>query len=647
MLYSNDPIERWWGNSSAQTPFPGKIALFVGAGVSMNSPTCLPSGADLTTALLNHLLDKRAADEILSVFRQCSSVIGRQLPRLEHILDIACNRAKIEPQAPNSDPRNLLRLFENRTPNSLHRLIARFLIEKRSWVITTNFDECIEHEYSEMCGKDVPVHVIRSEKPSLDPLDYASQAEWGLVKLHGTIRHGVDELGSTLSDLVPRLPPQFRELLTRIFESVDLVVVAGYSGTDHFDVNAWIRGRVNAKVKPRLIWVMHSEKNSECVDEDKECEPFISWHRATGKQQVLHRRTEPYLATLLGQPLETVDCKGHAGEQLSLPRLLDLLYRPSEAQRHLNGAYLSITIGLGRLAEEEFRQFRHYLKSEGAQRELVPKIFSRMGMHDEANHSLISLSNICAPSILLQRLKIFRRIGRPVRALIEIAMDCFRPKPDDPRSQETFEVLLEAIECVLDFVEDAQTLKMFRSKLPRRLFSATISCLLTRFGSAPVKISLALEGKMEVLGIRCGALLDDEEALIGQQLWSLLDEQFSYPDFYLDSGPAIQGYYLIALSTCWEEDRLADLVDTYLLFVRILLVEIRRKWPRRSGFHFNPYRANTIPIKVVEKLLGKADHLARALDEPHLLVEVARQRVQADQILGGFQYWRQQRLYLG
>lgn len=71
------------------------------------------------------------------------------------------------------------------------------------------------------------------------------------------------ELTSTLSNLVLGLPSQLQDLLKEIFESVDLIVVAGYSGTDYFDVNAWIRKRMNAKTKPRLLWIKHAD---ECSD---------------------------------------------------------------------------------------------------------------------------------------------------------------------------------------------------------------------------------------------------------------------------------------------------------------------------------------------------------------------------------------------
>lgn len=191
MIHTDDPIENWWFNSDKKSPFPGKIALVVGAGISIDGPTCLPSGKNLTEALLNHLLDGRAAEEIRSVFKSCAPVIGRDVPRLEHILDTACNKAGGEMAASSENPRNLLRLFDGRPPNHLHRMIANHLINKRGWVITTNFDDCIERA-SQQAGSPIPVHVMHPEKRTLEILNCPEENDWGLVKLHGTIEHGVD-----------------------------------------------------------------------------------------------------------------------------------------------------------------------------------------------------------------------------------------------------------------------------------------------------------------------------------------------------------------------------------------------------------------------------------------------------------------------
>lgn len=361
LIDSDDPVSEWWKSPSKEGAFPGKMALVVGAGVSYDAPTNLPLGIGLTHTLLHHLLDERAAREILGTFEAAAPVIGRKVPRLEHVFDVVCNRAICEVVSEAKNPRELLRIFEGRHPNSLHRLIARHLGQTRGWVITTNFDDCIERAYLEMYDCPIPVHVQAADSEAIEILNRRTESDWGLVKLHGTIAHGVDRLGSTLSDLVPGLPSQFQELLKEIFESVDLIVVAGYSGTDYFDVNAWIRKRMNAKTKPRLLWIKHADERSDFGAHEDWDEPVASWQLASAGTALQYGPTSELLAELLGQsiPLIVPDEGTESGPDLAT--LLKSLYSPSVAQRHLNGAYFAAAVGMGQLAEEEFRCFKHEL----------------------------------------------------------------------------------------------------------------------------------------------------------------------------------------------------------------------------------------------------------------------------------------------
>ncbi len=92
-------MDNWWfgwKGFTPERPCPGKVVLMVGAGISIESPTQLPGGYALTEALLDHLLDSRAASEIKTVFSQCEQWMGRSLPRLEHVLDKAFEPSTVE-----------------------------------------------------------------------------------------------------------------------------------------------------------------------------------------------------------------------------------------------------------------------------------------------------------------------------------------------------------------------------------------------------------------------------------------------------------------------------------------------------------------------------------------------------------------------
>ena len=91
------------------------------------------------------------------------------------------------------------------------------------------------------------------------------------------------------------------------------------------------------------------------------------------------------------------------------------------------------------------------------------------------------------------------------------------------------------------------------------------------------------------------------------------------------------------------------MLHTQLIFVRILLNIIMRKWScgKLDTTTTTTHWAKEAHVTLVEKFLHAADQMARALGEPHLIVEVAQHWCKADRVLGGFPYWRQQRLYLG
>lgn len=58
------------------------------------------------------------------------------------------------------------------------------------------------------------------------------------------------------------------------------MVVAGYSGTDHFDINHWIRERWNGDRTTRLVWIEHHQDEVEefwRLSEQENREPRVYW----------------------------------------------------------------------------------------------------------------------------------------------------------------------------------------------------------------------------------------------------------------------------------------------------------------------------------------------------------------------------------
>ena len=77
--------------------------------------------------------------------------------------------------------------------------------------------------------------------------------------------------------------------------------------------------------------------------------------------------------------------------------------------------------------------------------------------------------------------------------------------------------------------------------------------------------------------IRLATLFHDEEVFSFGEVWNLLYQESSPPNFYTPHGPVIRGFYLIERSTAREEDRIADLVLANINYVNILLSALRRR----------------------------------------------------------------------
>ncbi|PLM82178.1 hypothetical protein CWN35_12160, partial [Klebsiella pneumoniae] len=357
-------MDNWWfgwKGFTPERPCPGKVVLMVGAGISIESPTQLPGGYALTEALLDHLLDSRAASEIKTVFSQCEQWMGRSLPRLEHVLDKAFEPSTVEGVERSGAARELLRIFSLRPPNANHHLIADYLIKQRSWCITTNFDNCIEQ-----AGRhQIPVHVIDPDTKTFDILHREYGEDWGIIKVHGTIEHGCSGLGATLADLEHGLPEVFKTLLEQVTNQADLMVVAGYSGTDHFDINHWIRERWNGDRTTRLVWIDHHQDEVEefwRLSEQENREPRVYWQGAFGGMKVQYGPTSELLTALLGISRRTlVDARD--GSDWWRTALAEY-YIPTEKEKYLTGTRLASSIGLGQLAEEQLRYLKRLLEND-------------------------------------------------------------------------------------------------------------------------------------------------------------------------------------------------------------------------------------------------------------------------------------------
>lgn len=566
--YWTNPVEQWWRQERFEVAFPGRLTLVFGAGISMDAPTNLPSGVRLTKALMDHLLDHRACEEILEIFRKCETTTGHSVPRLEHVLDIACNREALGDHA-SGGPRDLLRIFGDRQPNALHKAIAKHLLKNRGWAVTTNFDDCVERA----SNFSIPVYLMNPGIGTLKVLHASDDPGWGLIKVHGTIEQGVDWLGATLADFDGGLQPSMQSLLDRVMNESDLVAVAGYSGSDHFDINRWMAGRMNVRNKPKLIWIQHGDKEIKPFVGEEGREPNATWVSAFGGMSMLHGSTRKHLSELLTIPIERGPSVAPETGEPDLPAALAALYQPGAAQKHLNGARLATAIGIGQLAEEELRRAEAKAGPHPTFDELRPDVFEQSGLLREAEF-LNSNSTTNIDAHRCARVRIARERGSSFKAL-GLALRLMHARPR-LHGEHHVGVFAEFAHTVLDLVEAWQRVPLSTTKIVRWPLKWGIDLFWQFYSTKDDRLGAHLTGRLQQLRLRRMALLDDLDDHLVRFIWGAVTDQVVYPGFPLEDGHALPGLFLTRLSTLKELDHLSDWAKASLEFANILTTVLTR-----------------------------------------------------------------------
>lgn len=157
------------------------------------------------------------------------SVLGlsRSHPRLETVLDVV---RRVNGLGALVD---ILSDLRSAPPNDLHRFFAAHnRLDGRH--VTANFDTCIE----DAGGKDV-------------------------FHFHGSFADGADMLGATLSRIQRGFPVDFATLLEDMLTSSAVLVFVGYSGSDAFDVEPFLRVLPARSLSGRtVLWLRYASTST-------------------------------------------------------------------------------------------------------------------------------------------------------------------------------------------------------------------------------------------------------------------------------------------------------------------------------------------------------------------------------------------------
>ncbi|MFX1534249.1 MAG: tetratricopeptide repeat protein [Promethearchaeota archaeon] len=238
-----------------------KFSFLAGSGISLDPPSCLPSGYHFTKALLETLIPSEEHSNVLKL-------MDPERPGMRDPGDFLRFEQLMEYLQRWYDPE--LRVLDGyatcKTPNLNHQFLAQMLTRGHT-IFTTNFDSLIEYAFLE-------AQVLKQEVfPVIHRQDWElaeKKENYPVYKLHGSlidVRNNQDSrtsLQATLSQIaqeksdVFQLEPWKQKILHTSLQAND-VVVLGYSGLDDFDVFPTLWTIPSPK---RILWIVHDSNRS-------------------------------------------------------------------------------------------------------------------------------------------------------------------------------------------------------------------------------------------------------------------------------------------------------------------------------------------------------------------------------------------------
>ena len=229
------------------------LTFLVGAGCSVDSPSCLPAGRPMMNAIIKHVSHKEDSKKLANL----------EELRFESLVEII--RDNID-----STLKTIDYYIQCDKPNLLHFFFAK-MIETGNFVMTTNFDLLIEHAMIKLGipPEKMKIAITKKDYESLkNPKKLYEDGYKILYKIHGSpvnlltsestkesLIATIQAFGSNKQGLnVFQVEPFKRDLFDNISKERTLIVM-GYSGSDDFDVIPTLKVLHEMKA---VIWIDHT-----------------------------------------------------------------------------------------------------------------------------------------------------------------------------------------------------------------------------------------------------------------------------------------------------------------------------------------------------------------------------------------------------
>ena len=261
-----------------------KYTFLVGAGISMDSPTNMPSAREMVKALLEFCAPQEELENLLSLDLLRYELI------VEKIQGIFDGELKFM---------DYLELVTK--PNIIHFFLGYSII-RGQFVVTTNFDYSIEQALMQIFHPNIHINIypIISKQDFLSlkfPQNLVDSGKYPVYKIHGSKRNIItnentqDSLITTLSALGKEreegetfaIEPYKKPAVNNLMNNRTLVVM-GYSGSDDFDIGPVLK---ELPFLNRLIWIEHIASEQPEVSIVKQTSNLENLEGYTHSEQLL------------------------------------------------------------------------------------------------------------------------------------------------------------------------------------------------------------------------------------------------------------------------------------------------------------------------------------------------------------------------
>jgi hypothetical protein len=200
----------------------GKLALFCGAGISIDYPCCLPSFDDFKITIIDMMANLLPKKEQKALKRYIRILKERQLPTEVFMQKIYSHWGR--------KTLDMTDIFGDKQiePNNNHKLISALTRQGLRIILTTNFDRLIESEFPESGVKVIEDH--SAFKAFSEQIHTNNLPDLPVViKLHGSAGNH-DRIIVTLNQ-EGRLDKDAHTLITSLLERYTFLFL-GYGGRD-------------------------------------------------------------------------------------------------------------------------------------------------------------------------------------------------------------------------------------------------------------------------------------------------------------------------------------------------------------------------------------------------------------------------------